>query len=185
MASLLPTGKQAYLDNGGIPLVGGKLYTFQAGTSTPKLTYSDQAGTVPNTNPVILNARGEAQIFWSGSYKVELRDALDNLIWSVDNIVESNADITTGTTGSLKLPAGTILQRDVTPSSGYIRYNTELAQLEYYSLAAWVQVQAALVSGTTIKTVNGVSLLGAGDVTIAAPPAPGSDIYLALNYGGL
>lgn len=86
MATLLPEGKQSFTDGAGNPLVGGKLYTYDAGTSTPRPTYSDAAGTTPNTNPVVLDARGEATVFWSGTYKVVLKDAADAVIWSVDGI---------------------------------------------------------------------------------------------------
>ena len=94
MAVLLPNGKQYYTTNGGLPLVGGKLYTYEAGTLIPKLTYSDAAATVPNPNPVFLDSRGEAIVFWSGTYKVELRDSVDNVIWTIDNIVSSNETTT-------------------------------------------------------------------------------------------
>jgi hypothetical protein len=165
MASLLPEGKQQYFTAAGQPLVAGKLFTYQAGTSTPKNTFSNQAGTVPNTNPVILDSRGEALIFWAGSYRVELRDSLDNLIWTVDNVVESSqTDLITGSTGSLILPSGTIAQRDTTPSPGYLRFNAEISSLEMYYPTGWSPVQRGLVSGSTLKTVNGQSLLGAGNV---------------------
>jgi hypothetical protein len=165
MASILPTGKQVYLDNAGVPLVGGKVYTYAAGTSTLKATYQDQAGLIPNANPVVLNTRGEALIFWSGAYKIVLKDSLDNIIWSVDNVVEGgDASIITGSTGSLALPTGTTAQRDVSPSPGYLRFNNELVQLECYYPSGWKGIQEMLVSGTNIKTVGGVTLLGAGDI---------------------
>lgn len=89
--TLMPLPKQQYLSALGTPLVGGNLYTYAAGTTNPKATYTDAAGTVPQPNPIPLNARGEpaSPIFWSGSYKVELRDALGNVIYTVDNY---NAD---------------------------------------------------------------------------------------------
>jgi hypothetical protein len=90
MATLLPNGKQYFVTNEGLPLVGGKVYTYEAGTVVPKLTYSDADGTIPNTNPVILDARGEALIFWQGAYKVELRDSVDNVIWTVDDVTSSD-----------------------------------------------------------------------------------------------
>lgn len=86
MAILIPQGKQQYDGILGLPLVGGKLFTYAAGTNTPKTTWADAAGTIPNTNPIILDARGEATVFWLGAYKVVLQDALGNLIWTVDNI---------------------------------------------------------------------------------------------------
>lgn len=83
----MPVPKQQFLSNNGILLVGGKVYTYAAGGNIPKATYTDVAGTIAQTNPIILNARGEpaSAIFWSGSYRVELRDSLDNLIYTVDN----------------------------------------------------------------------------------------------------
>ena len=85
MASLMPNGKQQFTSASGAPLVGGRLYTYAAGTVTPKATFSDAAGTVANTNPLVLDARGEALIYWSGAYKVVLQDASGNSLWTVDN----------------------------------------------------------------------------------------------------
>ena len=75
-------------DANGFPLAGGKLYSFMAGTSTPLATYTTQALDVPNTNPVILDASGRASIFLEDGvgYKFILHDALDNEMWSVDNV---------------------------------------------------------------------------------------------------
>ena len=91
MASLMPNGKQQYFDNNGDPLSGGKLYTYASGTSTPKSTYTTAAASVANANPVILDSRGEATIFWSGIYKVVLKDSNDVEIYSVDGVSESSA----------------------------------------------------------------------------------------------
>jgi len=90
MATLLPNGKQYFTDSAGAPLVGGRLYTYDAGTNNPRTTYQDYAETVPNTNPIILDARGEALVFWSGSYKVVLKDAADVTIWTVDYVSDTS-----------------------------------------------------------------------------------------------
>lgn len=90
MATLQPSGKQQYHDESGAPLVGGRLYTYDAGTTTPRPTYADSAGAVPNTNPVVLDARGEATVFWSGAYKVVLKDADDALVWAVDGVTSAD-----------------------------------------------------------------------------------------------
>lgn len=90
-AILLPQGKQHYETIAGLPLVGGKVFTYAAGTSAPQITYADAAATTPNANPVILDARGEATIFWSGAYKVQLQDALGNIIWTQDNVSSLSA----------------------------------------------------------------------------------------------
>lgn len=86
MANLLPNPKVQFFDSDGSFLVGGKVYTYEPGTTTPKDTYTTAAGITPNSNPVLLNSRGEATIFWDGNYKVTVTDADDNLIYTVDNI---------------------------------------------------------------------------------------------------
>jgi hypothetical protein len=81
MATLLPEGKQSFTTNGSLPLAGGKVYTYEPGTSTPKDTYTTSAASVANANPVILDSRGEATIFWSGAYDVILKTSADVTIW--------------------------------------------------------------------------------------------------------
>lgn len=53
----------------------------------------------------------------------------------------------TGATGSTKLPVGTIAQRDATPSSGYIRFNSEYTRFEGYNGTAWTQVGGGATGG--------------------------------------
>ncbi len=86
--TIMPQGRQRYYDNDGILAVGCLLYTYASGTSTPKVAYQDSAGTVPHANPIVLDAKGEAVIYWSGTYKVDLKTALGVQItgWPVDNI---------------------------------------------------------------------------------------------------
>jgi hypothetical protein len=72
------------------PLVGGKIYTYLAGTTTQAATYSDTSGT-PNTNPIILDADGKASIFLDDtvSYRLILKDANDVTLSDFDNIVST------------------------------------------------------------------------------------------------
>jgi len=87
MSTLAPTPKLQFFDANGAPLVGGKLYTYEAGSTTPLATYTDSTGVSANTNPIILDSRGEANV-WLGaaSYKFTLYDSANVLIWTVDNI---------------------------------------------------------------------------------------------------
>ncbi len=66
MAVLSPPPKLQFFDANGVPLVGGKLYSYAAGTTTPLATYTSASETTFNTNPIILNSRGEAEV-WLGS----------------------------------------------------------------------------------------------------------------------
>ena len=62
-----------YFDDAGDPLVSGRIYFYETGTTTPKTTYADVDFTIPNTNPVILTAAGrQPNIFFDGVAKAIL-----------------------------------------------------------------------------------------------------------------
>lgn len=63
MATISPTPKLQFLDANGNPLSYGLLYTYSSGTTVPLATYTTQAQTTANTNPIVLDARGEASVF--------------------------------------------------------------------------------------------------------------------------
>lgn len=87
MALLSPFGPFRAFDSNGDPLNGGKLYTYEAGTSTPKATYTNAGGAVSNANPVILDASGYANVWLgTGGYKFILKDSADNTLWTIDDI---------------------------------------------------------------------------------------------------
>lgn len=79
-------------DRNGKPLAFGKLYTYQARTNVPKDTYQSEDQEVANTNPVILNGEGYANVYLDGSYKVVLKDSDDNEIWSADPVTANQAE---------------------------------------------------------------------------------------------
>lgn len=66
-----------FLDNNNAPLSGGKLYTYAAGTNTPKAAYTTAAGNIETANPIELDSYGRASFFINGSYKFLLTDADD------------------------------------------------------------------------------------------------------------
>jgi len=86
-AILSPVPKLQFFDDAGNLLVGGLLYSYAAGTTTPLATFTDSSGNTQNTNPIELDARGEASV-WLGEfqYKLTLKDADDVEIWTVDDV---------------------------------------------------------------------------------------------------
>jgi len=76
-----------FVTGSGGPCATCSLYSYIAGTTTPQATYTDSTGTSQNTNPIILDAAGGANI-WLGanSYKFILKDSTGETIWSVDNV---------------------------------------------------------------------------------------------------
>lgn len=93
----MPTPEIQYLNADGTPMVGGKLCTYAAGTSTPLATYTSSTAGASNTNPIILDPAGRASV-WVGPrlYKFVLRtggtanSCNDGaIIWSQDNVADT------------------------------------------------------------------------------------------------
>jgi hypothetical protein len=83
-----------FFDNSGNPLVGGLLYTYAAGTTTPLTTYTTNIANVNNANPIILNSAGrldnEIWLTQGAVYKFILKDSNNVLIGTYDNISGAN-----------------------------------------------------------------------------------------------
>lgn len=97
--SLLGGAGWQFFDNNGNILSGGKLYVYNAGTTTLATTYTSSTGVTPNANPLILDSAGRpAEEIWYGntnSLKFVLKTALGVDVWTKDNIpaTASAADI--------------------------------------------------------------------------------------------
>ena len=86
----------------------GTLQFYDYQTTTPKATYSDRDLTIPNANPVELDASGraETEIWLDGEYTVVLRDADNTVIWTRDVVPEVSP--TTTLPDPTTLPGGTV-----------------------------------------------------------------------------
>lgn len=122
-ASLLPNGKQQYFDSNGAPAAGYLLYTYIAGTTIQKDTYTTEAAGVANANPVELDVRGEATIFWDGVYKVDLKTpgGVSVTGYPIDNIssLARKQDVTAITT-NLAASTGSSLVGHIATGAGAV-----------------------------------------------------------------
>lgn len=104
MADRFVTPRFQWVDGEGRPVAGGLLEFYEPGTSTPKDTFSDEAGTTPNTNPVVLNGNGfSGPIFGTGAYKVILKNAAGTVLWTEDPcrfMPTTPIDVANGGTGA-------------------------------------------------------------------------------------
>lgn len=84
---LLPPGYQV-IDPNGRPVSGAQLYTYAAGTSTPKPTFSDAGLTSPNTNPVVADSAGRfGPIFADvGDYRIVMQTSTGASIFAADPV---------------------------------------------------------------------------------------------------
>jgi len=108
MAVVTPTAKAQFIDAAGIPLAGGFLYTYEAGTTTPQATYTDSTAATANSNPIVLDSRGEANIWLSSAnYKFKLTDANGTEIWTVDNIAAPSTALSPVFSSNVTISANT------------------------------------------------------------------------------
>jgi hypothetical protein len=93
----------------GLPLAGGYLYTYQAGSTTPLATYTDNGGTSSNTNPIQLGTDGrppaEIWLTYGVNYKFVLADSTNAVIQTYDNLY---GIIGVQATSGATIPAGLI-----------------------------------------------------------------------------
>src|ERR1035437_10252950 len=151
-----PVGNsEMFFDTNGKPLAGGKIYTYYASSfSSMAATYSTIAAGEPNTNPMVLDASGiPPQAFWlvdNVAYNFVLKDSLDTIIWSKNNIIGT----TGASTGSTPpgMPAGSLQYNAMGSFAGDSRliFNPENGQLY----------------ATNNISVNGVDVGIGGNVTV-------------------
>jgi len=75
------------LDDEGLPVSLGKVYTYIAGSSsTAKATYTDRDKNTTAANPIILDTYGRAEVYGDGLYNIIVKDANDVTLWDMDNV---------------------------------------------------------------------------------------------------
>ena len=102
LSPIFGAGAQLF-NNQGIVLSGGKIWTYQAGTTTPYPTWKDSTQVNANADPIILDSAGRPlDEIWLDSgiqYKFILTDSADNILGTWDFISGVNDTSSTATTG--------------------------------------------------------------------------------------
>jgi hypothetical protein len=161
-----------FFSNNGVPLAGGLLYTYLAGTSTPATTYTSSSGVTPLANPIILDAAGrvptgEIWLFDGISYKFVLKDATDALIATWDNLSGINSNFI----------AFTVLEETATATAGQTVFNLSFDYIPATNnLAVFVNGSNQVVSvnylETDTNTVTFLTGLNVGDVVKFSTATP-------------
>jgi hypothetical protein len=134
-----------FFDNNGNPLSGGKIYTYEAGTSTPLATYTSSFGTTAHTNPIVLDAGGRVPNggeIWNQLrlYKFVLKTSTEVLIATYDN-VGSNFNATAiiaNFTGNGSTVAFTLASAAASENATNVYINGVYQQKNTYSVAGTV-----------------------------------------------
>ena len=165
---LSPVGGAAaqFFDNNGVPLTGGKLFTYAGGTTTPQTSYTTIAGNIAHTNPIILDSAGRVpggEIWLTDqSYKFVLNDADNVLIATYDNIfaippVSALDAATTPLTGSEIL--------SIVQSGGTVKVSVANLTAGRAISASAATITGAVSAGSATITNN----VGIGTVTPTLP----------------
>lgn len=186
--------RQRFFDSNGDPLAGGKLYSYEAGTTTPLATYTDQSGSTANTNPIILDASGEADVWVDAAvaYKFVLHDSSDVEQWTTDNVGGAsgsgslNSDnmsivasvLSNQLTVEMKQIDGTL---DPTESS------SSIVEMRNPVLTSGVPVSVSFVSATALTVPVGATLGGKNGVeqhkyVYAIYDGTNKEIAISENY---
>lgn len=198
---LSPSPVQQFFDNNGRPLDGGLLFTYVAGTTTKIATYKDSTGGTPNTNPIVLDYRGEANVWLDPTltYKFTLSPAGDTdpptkPIWTVDNISAgiTYASITRLLLGQILYPQSAAeLAAGVTPLNyfwpwGWLdRYLTNTSPGLTDMTSAWVAANAqSAQGGWPIFVQCGGSYAFASAITVDYRSDVQSDEGAIITYTG-
>lgn len=189
-ASILPNAVTQFIDGNGKPLAGGSVYFYIPNTSTFKNTYQDSAQTILNTNPVVLDANGEAIIWGSGTYRQVVYDVNSNLVW--DRITQDpNASITGNMTDDLFV-AGTDFTPGVTTSLTLTSGPGSLSNLWVFFDGVFQDDTGLTLSGSTTLIFNAPIPIGVSLVTVKigssnaiGTPSNGTvvDASVAVNAG--
>lgn len=165
LSALAGAGAQWFDDNGNV-LSGGKIYTYQAGTTTLAATYANSLGSAANTNPIVLDAAGRVpQEIWfpvGSKFKFVVKTSTDTLIGTYDNIPSINDPYSEGNLLSNVTGTNTIA---ATASPTITSYSTGAA---YSFIAVNTNTGAVTlaIDGLTAKSVTkvGSQPLVAGDI---------------------
>lgn len=92
--SLFAGAGAQFFDNNGLPLAGGLIYSYAAGTTTPQTTYTTNTGMISNSNPIMLDSAGrtphEIWLTEGQSYKFILKTSDGSTLGTYDNIDGAN-----------------------------------------------------------------------------------------------
>lgn len=179
-ATPMPAPVARFFDINGNPLAGGYVYTYAAGTTTPMASYTDQSATVQNSNPVILDSSGAAQIWLSGSYKINVLD-INNVQqpnYPVDNVADFHTidNITATSTTSLSISTTTATRTFTTQNGKYFSVGAPVFIIATGSITNNMYGQVTSYIGNqlvvSIISGNGSGTFASWTITLSGTPGP-------------
>jgi hypothetical protein len=165
--SMLAGAGAQFFDNNGIPLSGGLVYTYAAGTNTPQATYTTSAGSIAHANPIVLDSAGrtpsggEIWLTDAVAYKFVLKTAGASTIGTYDNVT-GNAS---GIYAAFAASSGSSLVGYIQGSTGSVATTVQTKFRESVSVKDF----GAVGNGTTDDSAAIQTALNSGAKVISFP----------------
>lgn len=142
----------------GLAIPGAKVHTYEANSTTDKLTWSDAGETAPHDNPVVMDADGQAQIFIDGTYKFVVTRADDTLLYEIDDVIGGTAVFDRPASGISSLPFDDIVAVNVQAALeelGTKRIKTDDVGLLVTLLAKYLKSAGDIVASAALSAAPG------------------------------
>lgn len=185
LSPIYGAGAQLF-NNDGVPLAGGLIYTYAAGTSTPQAAYTSGSGLIQHSNPIVLDASGRVpggEIWLTDgiSYKFVVKDSALVLIGTYDNLIGINSNFVAFTSQEEKQTA--------TQGQTVFTLTTMQYQPGTNNLLVFVNGSKQILgtnytetSSTVITFVDGLNVGDIVDFTTAVPLASNATTSENVSY---
>lgn len=150
-----------FFDNNGNPLSGGKIYTYEAGTTIPLTAYTSSSGNIAHTNPIVLDAAGRVPAggeIWNALqlYKFVLKTNADVTLSTYDNVGSSFnvAAIIANFIGNGSTVAFTLINAPASENTTNVYVNGVYQQKNTYNIIGSVLTFSEAPPNTSLIEVN-------------------------------
>jgi len=166
-ATLLPFPRAVFYDANGNPLAAGFVWTYVPNTTTPKTSWQDAGESIPNQNPILLDANGSCLLYGAGQYTLAVLDAIGNQVPAYSGLTTDAA------AGLTAFKADLASQTDATKGSALVGY--------FQAISGWIgrTLKAKLLDYLTVLDF-GADPTGVNDNTATWQAA----INYAASVGG-
>ena len=209
LSSFAGAGSQ-FFDNSGVPLAGGLIYSYLAGTTTPLVSYTSSTGLTAHPNPIVLDSAGRINEVWVAegtNCKFVLKTSTNVLIGTYDSlfpIASLPVSIYNGGTGAttaegarINLGLGTflvptgslIMWPSVTvPTDWKLCNGDAISRTTFATLYSLIGTTFGVGDGTTtfnLPNYKNRMPYGADTVAIGATGGSANAIVVSHNHGGV
>ena len=209
LSSFAGAGSQ-FFDNSGVPLAGGLIYTYLAGTTTPLVTYTSSTGLTAHPNPIVLDSAGRINEVWipeGTNSKFVLQTSTNVLIGTYDSlfpIASLPVSIYNGGTGATTaagaranlglgtflVPTGSVIMwpSNTSPTDWRICNGAAISRVTFVNLFSLIGTTFGAGDGSTtfnLPDYRNRLPYGADTVAIGATGGSANAVVVSHNHGGV